>query len=138
MADQLGIIAGRGCSAVRFADAILQTLGGAQVTLRLSDPSSGDTSSQLGLEAPTAEDLPVSPAAVKMLEPAENGKRRMEIVVSVTALRAAAKTYGIEDISAWLLTMQGVVVSGVAWRIATVTVDKVCGKDCAYHLTATE
>ncbi|HSY11915.1 MAG TPA: hypothetical protein VK976_06975 [Verrucomicrobiae bacterium] len=138
MADQLGIIAGRSCSAVRFADAMLQTLGGVQVTLRLSDPSSGDTSSQLGLEAPTAEDLSVSPAAVKMLEPVKDGNRRMEIVVSVMALRVAAKNYGIEDISAWLLSMQGVVTNGGVWRIATVIVDKVCGADCLYHLTATE
>ena len=138
MADQPGNIAGRSCSAVRFADAILQTLGGAQVMLRLSDPSSGDTSSQLGLEAPTAEDLPVSPAAVKMLEPAADGKRRMEIVISVTSLRAVAKSFGIEDIPAWLLNMQGVVRDEGVWRIAAVTVDAVCGADCTYHLIATE
>jgi hypothetical protein len=135
---QLGIIPGQGCAIARFADALLQSLGGTQVTLRLSDPSTGDTSSQLGLEAPTAEDMQLSPAAIKALEPEADGRRRIEVVVSATSLGTIARNYGIEDVAAWLLGMQGVLHYGGVMRIANVTVDEFHGKDCLYHLTATE
>ncbi len=138
MADQLGIISGQGCAVVRFATALLRSLGGIQVTLRLSAPSTGDTSSQLGLEPPTAEDIPISPAIVKPLAPEPDGRRRIEVVLSATALRVIAKNCGVEDISAWLLSMQGVLHHGAVLRIATVTVDQFHGVDCLYHLTATE
>lgn len=138
MSDQLGTIPGRGCAVTRFADALLRSLGGTQVTLRLSDPSSGDTSSQLGLEAPVAEDLPISPAMLKPLEPAEDGRRRIEVILGASTLRAIAKNYGIEDIAAWLLSMQGVQIHDSVMRIAIVTVDEFLGAECLYHLTTTE
>jgi hypothetical protein len=136
--DQLGTISGQGCAAARFADALLRSLGGAQVTLRLSDPSTGDTNSQLGLEVPRAEDMQISPAAIKALAPEADGRRRIEVIASATSLRTIAKNYGIEDIAAWLLSMQGVLHCGGLMRIATVTVDEFHGKQCLYHLTATE
>ena len=58
--------------------------------------------------------------------------------MSVTALRAAAKTYGIEDVSAWLLTMQGVVVRRRGLADRNGNGKQMRGKDCAYYLTATE
>ena len=136
--DQLGMIPGKSCAVVRFADAILRSLGGSQITLRLSDPSTGDTASQLGLEAPTAGDMQISPAAIKALDPAPNGSRRIEVLLSATALRTIARNYGVENVVPWLLSMQGVLHDGVIMRIATVTVDKFYGKECLYHLTATE
>lgn len=122
----------------RFADAVLRSMGGAQVTLRLSDPSSGDTGSQLGLEASPAEDLQLSPAAIKRLEPEADGKRRVEVIVSACSLRPLAKNYGIQDLSAWLLGMQGVLLHETVMAIVKVTVDEFQGKECLYHLTATE
>lgn len=136
--DQLGIISGPGCAGVRFADALLRSLGGSQVTLRLSDPSAGDTPSQLGLDGPTAEDLQLSPAVIKALEPEADGRRRIEILLSVTSLRTIARSYGVQDLSAWLLSMQGVLHHGGIMRIASVSVDEIHGKACLYHLTATE
>jgi hypothetical protein len=138
MSDQSGSIPGRGCAVARFAEALLRSLGASQVTLRLSDPSTGDTSSQLGLEAPAAEDLPISPALLKPLAPAENGRRRIEVVLCASSLRALAKNYGMEDIGAWLISMQGVLMHDAIMRIATVTVDEFLGTECLYHLTATE
>ena len=134
----LGIIPGPACAITRFADALLRSLGGTQVTLRLSDPSTGDTASQLGLTAPTAEDIQISPAVVKPVEPEADGRRRIEVVVSATSMSAIAKTYGVEDVSAWLLNLQGVLHYGVLLRIAAVAIDHFHGKDCLYHLTATE
>jgi len=136
--DQLGLIPGHACAARRLADALLRSMGNTQVTLRLANPSSGDTSSQLGLEAPAAQDVQVSPAAVKSLEPLEDGTRRIEVILSITALQPIAKVYQVEDIAAWLRTFEGVVWHGNLMRIAKVTVDKFLGADCLFHLTATE
>jgi len=138
MADQLGMIPGQACAARRFADALLRSFGNSQITLQLANPSSGDTQSQLGLEAPAAQDLQVSPAAVKSLEPMPDGKRRIEVILSITSLAPIAKVYQVEDITAWLRTFEGLVWGGNLMRIAKVTVDKFLGTDCLFHLTATE
>ena len=138
MSDQPEIIPGRACAARRFADALLRSGGDTQVTVRISNPSTGDTSSQLGLEPPSAADLQVSPALVKTLNPTEDGKRRIEAVISASALKAIARQYQVEDIAAWLLLAQGVLYYGHLMRIDTVTVDRFFGSDCLYHLTATE
>jgi hypothetical protein len=136
--DQLGMTYGHGCAIARFADALLRSMGGTQVTLRLSDPASGDISSQLGLEAPTAADMQISPAAVRSIDPTEDGKRRIEVLLSASALRVVATIYGIEDVTAWLLSMQGVLHHGIVLRIAAVKVQEFHGKECLYQLTATE
>ncbi|HUK73911.1 MAG TPA: hypothetical protein VLV47_00385 [Candidatus Bathyarchaeia archaeon] len=136
--DQLGLIPGHACAAKRLADALLRSFGNAQVTLRLANASTGDTSSQLGLEAPAAQDLPISPAAVKALEPMPDGKRQIEVILSITSLQPIAKLYQVEDITAWLRTLEGVVWGEDLMRVAKVTVDKFLGADCLFHLTATE
>ena len=136
--DQLGLIPGHACAAKRLADALLRSFGNAQVTLRLANASTGDTSSQLGLEAPASQDLPIAPAAVKALEPMPDGKRQIEVILSITSLQPIAKVYQVEDITAWLRTFEGVVWGGNLMRIAKVTVDKFLGADCLFHLTATE
>jgi hypothetical protein len=136
--DQLGLIPGHACAARRLADALLRSFGNTQVTLRLANASTGDTSSQLGLEAPASQDLPISPAAVKALEPMPDGKRQIEVILSITALQPIAKVYQVEDITAWLRTFEGVVWGEDLMRIAKVTVDKFLGADCLFHLTATE
>jgi len=138
MSDESEIIPGQACAARRFADALLRSGGDTQITVRISDPSTGDTSSQLGLEPPSAADLQISPALVKALSPTEDGKHRIEAVVSATSLKAIAKNYGVEDIAAWLLVAQGVLYYGNLMRIDTVTDDRFFGLDCLYHLTATE
>jgi hypothetical protein len=138
MADQVGIIPGCACAARRLADALLRSMGNSQVTLRIANPSSGDTNSQIGLEAPAAADMPIASVLVKPLTPMPDGRRRAEIVISATSLQPIAKSYGVTDISAWLLTFEGVVWGNELLRIAEVTVDKFLGADCFFHLTATE
>lgn len=138
MSDQSEIIPGQACAVRRFANALLRSGGDTQVTVRVSNPSTGDTGSQLGLEPPTAADLQIAPALVKALEPTADGKRRIEAVISATSLKAIAKDYGVQDIAAWLLVAQGVLYYGNLMRIDSVTTDKFLGADCLYHLTATE
>jgi len=136
--NQFASMPGRADAARRLGDALLRSFGGTEVTLRIPAPSSGDDKSQLGLEAPAAQDLPISPAVVKPLPAAENGGRRVEVLFSATAVKSIAKDYGVQDVVDWLLAVQGIVHHDRLLRVAAVTVDKFLGADCLYHLTATE
>jgi hypothetical protein len=139
MANQLEIISGNAYAARRFADALLRSEGDTEVTIRISNPSSGDTSSQLGLEPLTASDMPLSPSLVKALKPTADGKRQIEAVISAVSLETIAKQYDVPDIVDWLRReAQGVVYHDTLMRIDTITVDKFLGADCLYHITATE
>jgi hypothetical protein len=139
MADQSEIIPGSACAVKRFADALLRSEGDTEVIIRIANPSSGDTGSQLGIEAPTSSDMPLSPALVKALKPTTDGKRQIEAVISATALTAIARQFEVQDIVDWLRrAAQGVVYYDNLMRIDTITVDKFRGADCLYHITATE
>ena len=69
--------------------------------------------------------------------PEADGKRRIEVIVSACSLRPIAKNFGIQDV-AWLLGMQGVLLHETVMPIVKVTIDEFQGKECLYHLTATE
>ncbi|MGB8889144.1 MAG: hypothetical protein WCC87_20615 [Candidatus Korobacteraceae bacterium] len=134
----LGMTPGRGCAARRLAAALLQSYGASQVTIRVADPSTGDTSSQLGLEAPPAEDLQISPCAVSSLPSAADGSLRFEFMLSATTLAPIAKAHQVDDIATWLLTAEGVLHHDQLMHIDSVTVDRFCGSDCFYRITTTE
>jgi hypothetical protein len=135
---QLGMIPGRSCAARRLANAFLQSLGGTQVTLRVADPSSGDTGSQIGLQPPPSEDLQISPSVVTALPPAQDGSRRFEIMLSATSLAPIAKAHQVDDVATWLLTAEGVLHHDQLMHIDSVIVDRFFGSDCFYRITATE
>ena len=133
-----GTTPGRSFAERRFADGLVRFLGGAQITLRLADPATGDTANQLGLEPPPAEDLQLSPVVIRDLPAASNGKRRMEVLFSASTIRPLAKSHGIEDIAAWLLAAEGILCFEHLLHVEAVAVDKVLGADCLFHITATE
>ena len=134
----LGVIAGRGQAAQRYADALLRVLGGTSVTFRFADAASGDSASQLGLEPPPAEDIAFYPALIRKLAPAENGKRRIEVLLSSTSVRPAAQSHNIEDVGSWLLLAQVVVQPQTQYQVDTVICDHMSGSDYLYHVVATE
>ena len=135
---QLGTISGRSYAARRLANAFLQSWGAAQVTIRVPDPSTGDTNSQLGLEPPPAEDLQISPSLVISLPPAADGSKRIEVMLSALALAPVAKAHQVDDIATWLLTAEGVLHHDQLMHIDSVAVDRFFGSDCFYRITATE
>src|SRR5271167_2739465 len=122
----------------RTADACLRAMGGGRITLRISDPSAGDTNSQLGITPPTAEDIQIAPAVVQSMPPAPDGTRRWQVMFSARGLRAAAEPYGVTDISSWLLTSQGVVYRGRLTPIKSVINNSFADGDYLYLVIATE
>ena len=134
----INLIPDRHLALGRAADAFLRALGGGRVTLRISDPSAGDTNSQLGITTPTAEDVPIAPVMVQAMNPAPDGTRRWQVMFSARALRAAAEPYGITDISSWLLTSQGIVRRGRLMPIKSVVSTSFADGEYMYLAIATE
>src|SRR5271167_1666258 len=122
----------------RTADACLRAMGGGRITLRISDPSAGDTNSQLGITPPTAEDIIIAPAVVQSMDPAPDGTRRWQVMLSARALRAAAEPYGITNLSQWLLESQGVFRRGRLMPITSVLSSSFADGEYVYFAVATE
>lgn len=122
----------------RAADAMVHALGGVQITLRIADPSAGDTNSQLGLTPPISEDVQISPALVRTIAPSTNGSRRIEVTLSAKAVKPIAEEHGVDDIPNWLLTAEGILFRGKLMHIETVISDHLGGMDYLYHIMATE
>ena len=125
-------------TARRTADAMLRVLGATEVTLRIADPSSGDSGSQLGLAAPTASDVQIAPVLTEILPPEKDGTRSLIVTISAQAAAKAAEPYGAEDIGTWLLTSQGIVHEGKLLKVRSVRVDHFASRDYLYHVVASE
>lgn len=134
----ISMIPGRRQALVRTADACLRAMGGSRITLRISDPSAGDTGSQLGITSPTAEDITIAPAMMQSMPPEPDGTRRWQLMFSARALRAAAERYGVTNISQWLLASQGVVRRGRLMPITSVLSHSFAEGDYLYFAIATE
>ena|SRR5271165_3201053 len=134
----INMIPGRHHAARRGADAFLRALGGEQITLRIADPSAGDSNSQLGITFPTASDVQIAPAAVQDIPPGPDGTRRVQVMLSARGLQPVVDSYAVTDVPAWLLGSQGLVYHGQLMPIRTVTASCFAGGEYLYLLTATE
>ena len=72
---QMGGIAGRCFASRRFADAIVRSFGASEITIRVPDPSSGDTGSQLGPGSSAGRGPTSFPALLRTLPPAADGSK---------------------------------------------------------------
>ncbi len=134
----INMIPGRHQAVRRGADAMLRAMGGIQITLRIADPSTGDSNSQLGITPPTSSDIQISPAVVRPVDPMPDGSQRIQVLLSAKALQPIADSYGVTDIPTWLLGSQGLVYHGQLMPIRSVASSSFAGCDYLYLLTATE
>jgi hypothetical protein len=132
------LASGRAMAMTRCADSMLRGLGGTQVVLRVPATSPGDTASQLGLTPPFSEDVPLSPAVVRMLKPTLDGRRQMKVLLSSGAVKAAAEAHGVDDASTWLLCSLGLVYRDRLMHIDSLIADHFAGSEYLYHIFATE
>jgi hypothetical protein len=133
-----GQIDGQRYLAQRVADCMMRSLGATQVSLRIAEPSTGDTSCQLGITTPTVEDLPLSPVVVLPVSAGHEPKVRYEIRLSAASVQQAVSMYSVEDTAAWLLTAVALVYGDKVLHIDSVLVDQHAGADCLYRVFASE
>lgn len=131
-------VAGRQYLTQRAADSMLRCLGATQISLRIAEPSEGDTKAQLGMTTPAVEDVPLSPAVVRTTSAEHEPRRRYEILLSVRALQQAVERYQITDVATWLLTAAALVYGESLLHIQTVMVDHYAGSEYLYRIFASE
>lgn len=122
----------RSFSMLRAADAMLFALGGSTVTLRLPGaPVEHDP--RAGLRETPAEEVEVGPAVVRRIADVD-GRRRLEVLVSATALRALADLRNSDTPEVLLATALGVVRDAALLRIERVDTDIFAGAAYLYRL----
>ena len=136
--NQLGMIHGHACAARRLGDALLRSFGNTTITLRLANASTGDTNSQLGLTTPTVEDVPLSPALVRVASAPHEIKTRYEVQLSTASVQQAVSMYHVDDVGTWLLTALALIYGDKVLHIDSVLVDQSAGADYLYHILASE
>ena len=122
----------------RVAECLVRSLGATQVSLRVAEPSTGDTNSQLGLTPRTVEDVPLSPAVVVTASAAHEPRVRYEIRLSSSSVQQAVSMYRVEDVPDWLLTAVALVYGDKVLHIDSVLVDQYAATDCVYRIFASE
>ena len=131
--------AARGLAAVRAAEALLRTLGGCTIYVRvpLNVVTTGDAS-QLGLKSPGTEDIELSPAVTRALRKTTDSQRRMEISLSVTSLSNAKDIDDANSAHQFFDAALGIVYADKLWRIESLQVDDFAGTPYLYRLTVSE
>jgi len=129
-----------GTALLRAADAMLRALGGDQVALVLPLPAAGnDPGSQLGLSDPGVQQLALSPVVVRNLPaPAPGPSRRLEFLLSASAVAEAAETIGSESPEALFNTALGIQYQADLFHIESMHSDYFAGTAYLYRVVAVE
>lgn len=125
---------------VRMADALLRTVGGRTVLLRISAPAvAGDLGEQIGLATPGFSDVALGPVVFRKVRPkAETGQAvQYELLVSATAVSKAVGVLGFDSAGVLFGQAAGVVVDGSLLRITTATSVEGFGSVYLYRLGLT-
>jgi len=127
-----------GGAAARAADAMLQTLGGTQVTLLF--PAAGlpaDAGSELGLVDPGVVQAAIGPVIVRELTTETNGpRRRIELVAGRTALVEQVSQRNVPSADVLFDTALGVVFEGEMFHIEGYVVERFGGVAYLYRVLA--
>lgn len=124
--------------AQRMADSLVGSLGATQVSLRIAEPSAGDTNSQLGITTPTVENVPLSPAVVLAVAAPHEPRARYEVRLSSSSIQQAVSMYNVSDVGDWLLTAVALVYGDKVLHIDSVLVDQYAGSDYLYRVFTSE
>ena len=132
------LIDGQQYRAKRMADSMIRALGATQVSLRIAEPSIGDTNSQLGITTPTVEDVPLAPALVRVASAPHEVTTRYEVQLSAASVQQAVNMYHVDDVGSWLLTAVALIYGDKVLHIDSVLVDQSAGADYLYHIFVSE
>ena len=125
-------------AAVRAADAMLRTLGGAEVVLLFA--ASGlpaDGAAELGLVDPGVEQVAIAPVIVRELTTESNGpRRRIELVAGRSAMAEQVSQRSVASAEVLFETALGVVYQGEMFHIEGFVVERFAGAAYLYRVVA--
>lgn len=127
-----------GTAAARAADAMLQTLGGMEVTLLFPAAGlPGDAVSQLGLVDPGVEQVLISPVMVKELTTENSGpRRRIELLAGQAAMAESVSQRNVASADVLFETALGLVYGGEVFHIEGFVVERLGGVGYLYRVAA--
>ncbi len=129
-----------GDALVRAANAMLQALGGDQVSLLLpGTATASDSAGQLGLVDPGVQNVIIAPVVATNL-PAENDgpARRIEFTLPASAIETQLPTLGLASAEALFAAALGLMYDGDVFHIERVVTENFAGTAYFYILTAVE
>jgi hypothetical protein len=129
----------RGLAAVRAAEALIRTLGGCTVWVRI--PVSITTradAAQLGLAATATEDVALSPVVARHLQNTKGSLKKIELLISAASLSRAKEINDAKSAEEFFDSALGVIYSGALLRIESVLVDEFGGVPYLYRVAVSE
>lgn len=121
---------------VRLADALLRSVGGRIVQLRLPAPAVvGDPGEQLGLAVPQFQDTPLGPAAFRRVRTSARPHGvTYELLVSASAVRALVGSLEFHSADVLFSIAAGIVVEGALLEITSAISAEAFGEVYLYRL----
>ena len=129
-----------GAALVRAANAMLQTLGGDQVSVLLpATATASDAAGQLGLVDPGTQAVVISPVVVRNLTTGNLGpRRRIEFTLPASAVAEQLPGLGIGTADEFFDASLGLMYGTDSFHIETVATENFAGTAYFYVVTAVE
>lgn len=124
-------------AATKAADVLLRAMGGRSVMLRMPAPAvPADVTEQLGIAAPTFQDLPLAPVAYRKARAivAEGRPAKWELLVSATVIEDLVGSLAYASASALFAAAYGVLSDDELLEIVSATQEQVFGQPYVYRL----
>lgn len=128
------------CASQMIADALLRSVGGATAHLRVAATNTDGTMCEVGLIATSFAEVVLSPAVMRKLRPAWQGKSepRWELLVSATSVQAQVSALSLVSAQALFGLTVTVTTGGQDFLIETVADNQAFGQTYMYRLLLRE
>jgi hypothetical protein len=125
---------------MRAADAMLQSLGGDEISLLLPlSAMASDASGQLGLVDPGVEEIALSPVIARDLATENIGpRRRVEFLVPASGIAEALSTHDFASAEALIDAALGIAYQGELFHIEGFVTERFGGTAYLYRVVAVE
>ena len=124
-------------AAARMADALLRSLGGSAVMLRVPGSAmAAQDAEQLGMIDPQFEEIAIAPAVFRrvMATKADGKGERAELLVSATTILGIVSSLAFASANVLFAQAAGVVVNGTLLQITGASSSEVFGRPYLYRL----
>jgi hypothetical protein len=116
--------------AIRCADALMRSVGGRTVYLRLAAPAApSDDAEQLGLATPEVQDVALGPATF------HKANSITKLLVSASAVHAVLGSLAYDSANVLFETAVGVLIDDLLYKITNSFASQSMGKPYCYWLT---
>jgi len=128
----------RGLALLQAADAMVRSLGGAEMTLLFPGTAAASSvSSDLGLQDPPVDEILIAPVC-SVFAGMKDARTQTEFLVPATAVADSITTSGSDSAEAFFESALGVLLDGKLLRILSVSAETFAGSAYLYRVLASE